>query len=113
MFDEAVISRIHLAIPYPRADQERRQNIWKVLFKKLEADQKKRHATVDSGADIVKASLTGIPDQAGKAVQPRITIEDDTRLRFSVKKEDLDDEVRLSGREIRNGECNPETSKTF
>lgn len=40
--DEAIVSRIHLAIQYPRANLKTRLDIWEALFRESEADQDRR-----------------------------------------------------------------------
>jgi hypothetical protein len=100
MFDEAIISRIHLTIPYLRANEVTRRDIWKTLFEKLKADQDKRNQAERATGD-------------GKTTQPRITVDEDTRLRFSVLATDVDKELQLNGREIRNSKLSPSVSKMF
>ena len=100
--DEAIVSRIHLAIQYPRANLKTRLDIWEALFRESEADQDRRYTVADPGGDVVIAGLFGSAGQAGKVLQPRITIEDETKLRFSASSSDEDNELRLNGREIRN-----------
>jgi hypothetical protein len=105
MFDEVIVSRIHLAIPYPRANLKTRRDIWKALFKKLEADQDRRYTVADPGGDAVIAGLIGSAGQAGKLLQPQTAIEDETKLRFSASSSDEDNKLRLNGRNIRNSKC--------
>lgn len=48
-FDDAFVSRIHLAIYYEDHGEEARKQIWKRFFAKLEKERK-NEITVDSGA---------------------------------------------------------------
>ncbi|RYO15398.1 hypothetical protein AA0113_g801 [Alternaria arborescens] len=79
-----------------------RRDIWKALFKKLEADQDRRYTVADPGGDVVIADLIGSAGQAGKLLQPQTAIEDETKLRFSASPSDEDNKLRLNGRNIRN-----------
>ncbi|RSL85403.1 hypothetical protein CEP51_003379 [Fusarium floridanum] len=56
LFDEAVMSRIHLAIRYDRPTDAQRKMIWTSLFKKLDKDQ----PSENSGKDDASTSKTTV-----------------------------------------------------
>ncbi|KAI8674623.1 AAA domain-containing protein [Fusarium keratoplasticum] len=86
LFDEAVMSRIHLAVQYERPTDAERTEIWRRLFDKLEQDQ-------ESGSE---SSQTG-----GSAIKPTIVVRSTARD-VVLSKEQYPTNLKLNGRDIRN-----------
>ncbi|KAM0418755.1 hypothetical protein ACHAPT_012353 [Fusarium lateritium] len=90
LFDEAVMSRIHLAVQYERPTDEERTEIWRKLFDKLRRDQESSSESRDRGTQA-----------ASSTVKPTITIEPSARD-VVLRKEQYASNLQLNGRDIRN-----------
>ncbi|UPK96024.1 hypothetical protein LCI18_006959 [Fusarium solani-melongenae] len=86
LFDEAVMSRIHLAVQYERPTDAERTEIWRKLFDKLEQDQESSSESSQSG---------------GSAIKPTIVVRSTARD-VVLSKEQYPTNLKLNGRDIRN-----------
>ncbi|KXX75207.1 ATPase family AAA domain-containing protein 3B [Madurella mycetomatis] len=93
LFDEAVMSRIHLAVRYERPTDEQRINIWRTLFDKLERDQRREAE--------VKQHPNGPGEGLGRRVKPKIIIPSTTRD-VVLGRSQYATNLQLNGRDIRN-----------
>ncbi|OTA96207.1 hypothetical protein M434DRAFT_141672 [Hypoxylon sp. CO27-5] len=93
LFDEAVMSRIHLAVRYDRPTDEQRKQIWRSLFDKLEEDRRLARQRVHTASVI-----TG---RQGEEVKPEIIIPETTRD-IALSKNEYAVNFQLNGRDIRN-----------
>ncbi|KAI1504847.1 hypothetical protein F5X99DRAFT_370075 [Biscogniauxia marginata] len=97
LFDEAVMSRIHLAIRYDRPTDEQRRDIWRSLFDKLEEDQRLATLARERG----HAALNTAGRSAEEETKPDIIIPQTTRD-VVLSKNQYAVNFQLNGRDIRN-----------
>ncbi|KAK7402549.1 hypothetical protein QQX98_011687 [Neonectria punicea] len=95
LFDEAVMSRIHLAIRYDRPTDAQRKAIWRSLFDKLEEDQP------DGFAGQRTASNSYVAGCSDEDVKPRLAIPQSTRD-VALSRDSYPENFQLNGRDIRN-----------
>jgi len=102
LFDEAIMSRIHLAIRYKKPTDDQRREIWNSLFNKLARDQRAEMAR-EEGKVQEREHRKDISLE--KDSEPRslfIRIEDSAqRLALGVVDSRYQD-LKLNGREIKN-----------
>ncbi|KAI1408648.1 hypothetical protein F5Y13DRAFT_182548 [Hypoxylon sp. FL1857] len=93
LFDEAVMSRIHLAVRYDRPTDEQRKQIWRSLFDKLEEDRRLAKERLHAASATI-----GRP---GLEAKPEIIIPETTRD-VALSKNEYAVNFQLNGRDIRN-----------
>ncbi|KAJ3467742.1 hypothetical protein MRS44_005306 [Fusarium solani] len=87
LFDEAVMSRIHLAVQYERPTDAERTEIWRKLFDKLEQDQ--------------ESGFGSTSQKDGSTIKPTIIVRSTARD-VVLSKEQYATNLKLNGRDIRN-----------
>ena len=100
LFDEAVMSRIHLAVQYQRPTDEERTDIWRKLFDKLEQDQR-RVADAEKRAHETSKILNSTAKRPDEPIKPTIIIPSTTRD-VVIGKSQYATNFQLNGRDIRN-----------
>ncbi|KAH7157947.1 hypothetical protein B0J13DRAFT_543154 [Dactylonectria estremocensis] len=93
LFDEAIMSRIHLAVRYERPTDADRTDIWRRLFDKLEQDQRRDAEARERAPEKSKVSVVG--------AKPTIIILSSARD-VVLSKNQYATNFQLNGRDIRN-----------
>jgi hypothetical protein len=98
LFDEAVMSRVHLSIPYERPTPEQRELIWISIFSKLARDQEAKNGNLHKPTTSSPIKDPDITQEGYEPGGPFIVVDESAKAMAYRDFKGLE----LNGRDIRN-----------